>query len=126
MKIPPQSTGVVVHYGEVYIESPSYPDDTRESWSVWDPRPVRQGARCIGDKLSFQAAEAMALRASADELHRPVGEEAMRGTPLADPCEVCGGTGRVTTGTAITSVAPLGSYPAKIRCPSCDGAGRSR
>ena len=64
VKLPANATKVAIHYGEVYIQSPSYPDDERDTWSVWDPRPVRQGARRIGNGLSFADAEAVALKAA--------------------------------------------------------------
>jgi hypothetical protein len=71
MKIPPKASGACVHYGEVYIESLGNID----LWDVWDPRLVRQGARLVGEKLSFRAAEALALRTAAK-------------------CTACGGSGK--------------------------------
>lgn len=58
--VPNGATGVRVYFGEVYIESPGYPDDERDMWTVWDPRPVRQGARCIKSGLSYPMAAALA------------------------------------------------------------------
>lgn len=60
MNIPEAASKVVIHYGEVYIESPAYPDDTRGAWTVWDPRPVRQGARLMFSGLTFREAETKA------------------------------------------------------------------
>ncbi len=62
MKVPEGATGVTVHYGDVYVESPAYPEDERGTWTVWDTRQVRQGARLIESGLTFRKAEALAKR----------------------------------------------------------------
>jgi hypothetical protein len=67
MKVPDGATGVTVYYGEVYIESPGYPEDERGTWTVWDPRPVRQGARLIESGLTFRKAEAVAKKLTEKE-----------------------------------------------------------
>lgn len=61
MRVPSKASGVTVYYGEIYIESPGYPNDERNLWTVWDPRPVRQGARMILSGLPFAEAEKHAL-----------------------------------------------------------------
>ena len=70
MKVPEGATGVTVYYGEVYIESPGYPEDERGTWTVWDPRPVRQGARMIESGLTFRKAEAVAKKLAQTEAKR--------------------------------------------------------
>lgn len=62
MKVPEGATGVTVYYGEVYIESPGYPENERDTWTVWDPRSMRQGARMIESGLTFRKAEALAKK----------------------------------------------------------------
>lgn len=67
MRVPDGATGVTVHYGDgdVYMESFACPRGTRAMWTVWDIRPVRQGARLVESGLSFRAAEALAKRLTA-------------------------------------------------------------
>lgn len=66
MKIPEGATRVSVDFGRpdlgVFIQSPSHPDDEPGKWTVWDRRPVRQGARQIAHGLSFQDASDLAKR----------------------------------------------------------------
>jgi len=53
---------VRIEFGDgVFAESPSYPQDRRGAWTVWDSRPVRQGARSVGSGLSFEDARSLAL-----------------------------------------------------------------
>lgn len=62
--LPDKASGMTIHYGGVYIKSPSYPDDERDTWSVWDPRTVWHGAQIVSSGLTFQQAERAALRCS--------------------------------------------------------------
>lgn len=62
MKVPEKASGVTVYYGDVFVESPAFPEDERGTWTVWDPRPVRQGARMVGSGLTFRRAEAIAIK----------------------------------------------------------------
>lgn len=54
-------TRVRIDFGHVYIETPSYPNERRDVWTVWDPRPVSQGARCVAYGLTYEEARALAL-----------------------------------------------------------------
>lgn len=62
MRLPNGATKLRVEFGPVYIESPSYPDDLPGVWTVWDPRPVRQGARLVESGLRFAQAVALATQ----------------------------------------------------------------
>lgn len=68
MRVPAGATGIAVHYStDVYIESPAYPDDERDKWTVWDARRHTQGARLVVSGLSFRKAEAVGKRLAAEE-----------------------------------------------------------
>lgn len=81
MKPPHGATKMVIHFGDVYIESPGFPEDDPTLFTVWDPRPVRQGARSMAHGLSFHDAcvKARALaKLTRDEVLALLNEEAKK------------------------------------------------